>query len=84
MNISTTSTDFLISVELVAGEGSPAGVSPSAIEYVPPTPVTLIESTHIIARVLDGITWSALNEATFAVGPVADLRAVVGTGNGDG
>ncbi|MHC4462754.1 MAG: hypothetical protein ACYS30_15195, partial [Planctomycetota bacterium] len=73
LNASTNLTDFLISVEVVAGEGGSAGgVSDSAIEYIQPTPVTLTESTHIKARVLDGGTWSALNEATFAVGPVAD------------
>jgi hypothetical protein len=72
LNCSCNIHDFLISVELVAGEGGSAGgVSPSAIEYTPPTPVTLTESTHVKARVLDG-AWSALNEATFAVGPVAD------------
>ena len=35
-------------------------------------PVTLTKSTHVKARVLSGITWSALNEAIFAVGPVAE------------
>jgi hypothetical protein len=34
--------------------------------------ITLTKSTHVKARVLSGSTWSALNEATFAVGPVAD------------
>ena len=34
-------------------------------------PVTLTSSVHIKSRVLDGSTWSALNEATFALGPVA-------------
>ncbi|GAH83590.1 unnamed protein product, partial [marine sediment metagenome] len=34
--------------------------------------VSLTESTHVMARVRTGSTWSALNEATFAVGPVAD------------
>ena len=35
-------------------------------------PVTLAKSTHVQARVLSGSTWSALNEAIFAVGPVAE------------
>ncbi|KPK40166.1 MAG: hypothetical protein AMJ65_10865, partial [Phycisphaerae bacterium SG8_4] len=35
-------------------------------------PVTMTESTHVKARVLNGRDWSALNEAIFAVGPVAD------------
>ncbi|MHC4643739.1 MAG: lamin tail domain-containing protein, partial [Planctomycetota bacterium] len=34
--------------------------------------ITLNNSTHVKARVRDGITWSALNEATFAIGPVWD------------
>ena len=35
-------------------------------------PVTLAKSAHVQARVLSGSTWSALNEAIFAVGPVAE------------
>jgi hypothetical protein len=35
-------------------------------------PVTLTKSTHVKARVLSGNTWSALNEAIFAVGPVVE------------
>jgi len=35
-------------------------------------PVTLTKTIHVRARVLSGGTWSALNEATFAVGPVAE------------
>jgi hypothetical protein len=35
-------------------------------------PVTLTKSSHVKARVLSGNTWSALNEAIFAVGPVAE------------
>ncbi|MHC4497728.1 MAG: FN3 associated domain-containing protein, partial [Planctomycetota bacterium] len=69
LNVSTTSTDFLISAELVATEISQGDVSPSAIPYT--VPVTLNKSTNVKARVLDG-TWSALNEAIFAIGPVAD------------
>ncbi|MHC4656850.1 MAG: chitobiase/beta-hexosaminidase C-terminal domain-containing protein, partial [Planctomycetota bacterium] len=41
-------------------------------QYTPPNPVTLNKSTHVKARVLDGITWSALNEAIYAIGPVAE------------
>jgi hypothetical protein len=33
-------------------------------------PVTLTKSIHLKARVLSGSTWSALNEAIFAIGPV--------------
>jgi hypothetical protein len=72
LNISTTSSDLLISAELVAGKRNLVGdyLSPSAIKYA--GPIILPKSTHVKARVLDGTTWSALNEATFAVGPVAE------------
>jgi hypothetical protein len=74
LNTPTTSSDFLISVELVAGQNiaptNPVGISPTAIEYK--GPIVLTKSTHVKSRVLSSNTWSALNEATFAVGPVAD------------
>jgi hypothetical protein len=76
LNASATSTDFLISAELVAYEAieddstSDTGVSANAFEYL--MPITLNESTRIKARVRSGGTWSALNEATYAVGPIAD------------
>ena len=72
LNISTTSSDLLISVKLIAGVSTLINevLSSSAIEYT--GPITLAESTHVKTRVLSGATWSALNEATFAVGPVAD------------
>ncbi len=69
LNISVGSSDFLISAELVAGEISQGAVSPTAIEYA--GPVQLTQSTRIKARTFDG-RWSALNEAAFAVGPVAE------------
>ena len=72
LNTSNTSSDFIISTELVAGEAnSTGGIAPSAIEYNNEQ-ITFNMSTHIKARVLDGITWSALNEAVYAVGPVTD------------
>ncbi|MHC4655548.1 MAG: lamin tail domain-containing protein, partial [Planctomycetota bacterium] len=72
MNNSNTSSDFLISVELVASDvnSTTGGVSPSAIEYS--GHITLNKSTHVKACVLDDTMWSALNEAIFAIGPVAD------------
>jgi hypothetical protein len=74
LNATIASSDFLISFELLAGRSAtPAnstGISPTAIEYT--EPVTLTKSTHVKSRVLDGSTWSALNEVTFAVGPVAE------------
>jgi hypothetical protein len=34
--------------------------------------IKLTRSTHVKARVLSGSTWSALNEAVYAIGPVAE------------
>jgi hypothetical protein len=70
LNLSTTSSDFLISAELIVGTSDPGGISPSAREYTAAVPLN--GSVHLKARVKDGSTWSALNETTFAVGPVAD------------
>ncbi|MBN1805694.1 MAG: lamin tail domain-containing protein [Sedimentisphaerales bacterium] len=72
LNASTTSSDLLISAELMAGRGASAGdssFSPAAIEYT--GPLTLTAGAHIKSRTLDNGAWSALNQATFAVGPVA-------------
>jgi len=72
MNNSPSSSDLLISVQLIAGESSPVGefLSDSAVNYT--GPIQLAESTTFKARLLNGATWSALNEVTFAVGPVAE------------
>ncbi len=74
LNESTSSSDFLISVELTASTGvvdeTPNGVSPTAVAYT--APLTLDASVSVKARVLSGATWSALHEAVFAVGPVAE------------
>ncbi len=73
LNVSTTSSDFIISAELVAGVSSApsdTGVSSTAVRYT--GPITLTKSTHVKARALSNGTWSALNEAIFAVGPVAE------------
>jgi len=73
LNVSTTSSDFIISAELIAGQSSAptgSGLSPAAVRYT--GPITLTRSTHVKSRVLDNGTWSALNEATFALGPVAE------------
>jgi len=73
LNQRPSSSDFLISVELTVAESAPAndlGISPSAIRYT--GPFTLDKSTQVKSRLLQGNTWSALNEATFAVGPVAN------------
>jgi hypothetical protein len=68
LNASTTSSDFLISAELSAsGGGSGDGIMPGVMEYT--GPITLPHSVRVKARVLDGDTWSALNEAVYAIGP---------------
>jgi len=69
LNTPVDSSDFLISVELAAGEISQGAISPTAIRYS--APISLTESTHIKARTF-GTRWSALNETVFAVGPVAE------------
>ncbi len=74
LNAPLDSSDFLISVELVAGEVSPGTVAPTAVQYT--GPIRLTQSTHISARALSGNTWSALNEAVYAVGPVAESLRV--------
>jgi hypothetical protein len=73
LNVSLTSSDFLISTELVLIQSSvtnPAGISSTAIQYNEAFQLT--HSTNLKARRLSGSTWSALNEAIFAVGPVAE------------
>jgi hypothetical protein len=73
LNVSTTSSDLLFSFELIAGQGSTnstGGISPNANCYT--EPIMLEHSANIKARVLSDDTWSALNEATFVVGPVAE------------
>ncbi|MFC1793196.1 lamin tail domain-containing protein [Planctomycetota bacterium] len=71
MNSSTTSSDFLISTELLASEGdSDDSDLDGVLEYT--GPITLPHSVQVKARVLSGETWSALNETVFAIGPVAE------------
>ncbi|MBN1509467.1 MAG: lamin tail domain-containing protein [Sedimentisphaerales bacterium] len=74
LNAGTTSSDFLISVELTASKrpagGVPTGVSPAAVRYEGSIPLSV--SSRIKVRALSGSIWSALNEAVFAVGPVAE------------
>jgi hypothetical protein len=79
LNESTSSSDFLLSIELSAGQEAadsttPVGVSPSALRYT--SALTLSRSTPVKARALSGTTWSALEEAVFAVGPVAESLRV--------
>ncbi|MHC4642317.1 MAG: lamin tail domain-containing protein, partial [Planctomycetota bacterium] len=53
----------------------PGGATNLAHATTYSVPLNLSKSTKLKARVLDGTTWSALNEAVYGVGPVAeDLR----------
>lgn len=72
MNNGNGSSDLLISVELEIKKAATSGgaVSGSAIEYS--YPVALGRSSHVKARVVKSGRWSALNEARFSVGPVAE------------
>ncbi|MBN2131715.1 MAG: CotH kinase family protein, partial [Sedimentisphaerales bacterium] len=74
LNLSTTSSDFLISAALIAGSGGASGgggsTSPSAVRYA--GTVTLSHSARVKTRALSAGQWSALSEAVFAVGPVAE------------
>jgi hypothetical protein len=74
LNAGATSSDFLISVELAGSKGAsggvPGGVSPTALRYE--GAFALDASARVKVRTLSGSTWSALNEAVFAIGPVAE------------
>ncbi len=70
LNISRTDADFLISVEMQArSEGSNDVDLPGVNQYT--APITFTKSTHVKARILNGGIWSAMNEAVFAVGRIA-------------
>jgi CotH kinase protein/Lamin Tail Domain/Chitobiase/beta-hexosaminidase C-terminal domain len=74
LNISTGSSDFLISAELEVPSATieiPAGLSPTAIEYT--GGFSFGQSTELKSRILLGSgLWSALHEAIYGVGPVAE------------
>ena len=77
LNSSTSSSDALFSVELIAGHSDDPGgegIAETAYEYT--GPFTLTESTQIMARVLVGYNsyspWSGLANPAIAVGPVAE------------
>jgi hypothetical protein len=74
LNESIASSDFLISAELI-GANTPAGVtstgiSPTAVRYT--GPLSLSNSVVVKSRTMSNGAWSTLNEAVFAVGPVAE------------
>ena len=71
MNLSAADSDFLISVELRAAGDDPGDSDlPGVKRYT--GPITLTASSNVKARSLNGSIWSALNEADFAIGPVAE------------
>jgi hypothetical protein len=70
MNISSTDLDFLISPELRASSTASDEVDlPGVIQYT--TPVAIDTTTKVKARILNGGAWSAVNEAVFSVGKIA-------------
>jgi hypothetical protein len=71
LNRGAGDSDFLFSAELMASEAgsTDSRVSLSAIRYT--EPLALRISVQVKARVLT-TEWSALNEAVYAVGPVAE------------
>ena len=44
-------------------------VAATALTYTPDTPLTITSTTRFKVRLRNGTSWSALNEATFTVGP---------------
>jgi len=77
LNVSNSSSDFILSAELIVGQRTGAtggGVSPTALPYA--GPFTVMNSAQIRTRALSDNLWSALNEATLAVGPVAETLRI--------
>jgi hypothetical protein len=77
MNSSTTSSDFLLSVELVAGRTtSPGGNQVPDAVHVYTGPFAITESTQVKARVLGPSNpyspWSGLAQAIFTIGPAPE------------
>ncbi|MFC1636600.1 lamin tail domain-containing protein, partial [Planctomycetota bacterium] len=71
LNSSIISPDFLISAELLLNGGSSNNDDlPGSNQFT--EPIVLTHSTHVKARAFGGRNWSALSEAVFAVGPVAE------------
>ena len=69
MNASETSSDFLISADLVADEAVQPETPIEVDRYS--GPIVLTESARVKARALIAGRWSAISDAVFAVGPVA-------------
>jgi hypothetical protein len=71
MNAGVSSSDLLFSVTLTVTQSSSGGGSTSTGAAKYSGPIKLSRSAQVKARALSGTAWSALNEAVFAVGPVA-------------
>lgn len=66
MNISTTSSDFIINAELSGSNAIPDGeLSPDAVLYE--NPLILTHGIHIKARTFSGGEWSALSDKLFVL-----------------
>lgn len=65
LNASTSSSDFLINVELVAGQGTPVEVDEALQAYS--GPITITEAMRLKARSLGNSQWSALTDMTLAL-----------------
>ena len=71
LNSSASDPDFFISAELLAGRSEPIRtMSPNVFKF--DGPIALPHSVTVKARVLNGNFWSALSEADFSIGPVAE------------
>jgi hypothetical protein len=71
------SSDFIIAAELVTEEifvTEPDGVGIASGDHI--TEIPLAETVTVKARVLNGLEWSALSEATFSVGSLGDAQRV--------
>jgi hypothetical protein len=66
LNVSLTSSDFIIGTELIAGISNNSGmISENARQYT--EPLVIEQTTHVKARVFDNVNWSAVHEATLWV-----------------
>jgi hypothetical protein len=74
LNVSLTSSDFLNTAELALIRTPVAEPEVDAIRYT--GPISLTKSAKVKSRALLGNTWSALGEAVFSVGPVAESLRV--------
>ncbi|MHC4726543.1 MAG: lamin tail domain-containing protein, partial [Planctomycetota bacterium] len=77
LNFSNSSSEFIISAELAAGKSSASldqnndsDITTGVLLY--DGPITLNHTTKVKTRILNGRSWSALTEATFAIGPVTN------------